>query len=57
MLVTAIDGQLPEDVTTVAKLLYPKKGDAARAHPSQLIRQIAPNYIEVSENACEVKVR
>jgi S1-C subfamily serine protease len=57
MLVTSIDGQLPEDVTTVAKLLYPKKAGDAAVLTAQLIRQVAPNYIEVSENAYEVRVR
>jgi hypothetical protein len=57
MLVTSIDGQLPEDVTTVAKLLYPKKAGDTAVLTAQLIRQIAPNYIEVSENTYEVKVR
>jgi S1-C subfamily serine protease len=57
MLVTSIDGQLPEDVTTVAKLLYPKKAGDTAVLTAQLIRQVAPNYIEVSENAYEVRVR
>jgi S1-C subfamily serine protease len=57
MLVTSIDGQLPEDVTAVAKLLYPKKAGDTAVLTAQLIRQIAPNYIEVSENTYEVKVR
>ena len=57
ILVRAIDGQVPADVTGIAKALYLKK----KGEPAELFvvvrRQLAPNYVELVQATVSVPVR